>query len=240
MSLTPVSTTKELSRDLKLRVRQLYHSGQLTRKEILDKAPNLTEQQLNEIISEQDDLEDFRLEKFNTQVRNLYELSQSVIDSITNEDLLEASLSAKATLLKNSNDIMRRIYELQMVQLQQSDDMALARLLSLGRDEARRQLTDRFRGLFHVLFAGQDPNEVAHQLGLMDLSKQSGGSKEPKKYALDDDDNDDSPDAEVIHGGVPKLSLVDSDQPDGTNEPGSGDPAQGVGAFRGVKKTKPS
>lgn len=235
-NLQRTTQVKNVSRETRLRVRQLYHSGHLTLEKIREAIPSLTESQLNEIISEPDDLEDFRLEKFNTMIRELDDLAMRTIKSIREEDLAEATISARGNLIKSSNDTVRRLYELAMVERDKSDDMALARLMSLGRDEARRQLTERFRALFHILFSGQKPEEVATQLGLMELKGSAQEDAGPKKYALDDDISD----AEVENDGPPQLGLVSGGQPHTTQSGGSGDSAQGIGAFRGVKKSKPS
>jgi hypothetical protein len=216
-----------------LKVRELYHSGNLSKEVILSRVPSLTESELNAIIAEADDLEDFRLEKFNTLVRKLHGMVDTVVDSVTMEDLEQAPVAARASMLRVASDVMRKTYELQIIEQQKSDDMALARLLAMGRDEARRQLLERFRGLFHVLFGGMAPDEAARQLGLLHMQGAEAADK-IKAYALDEADVEDVTDSS------PGLKLVAGERPDRAESGGRGASTQGIGAFRGTKESKSS
>lgn len=226
--------TSSFPREVKNGLRKLYYDQGVTKEDILGRATemriSLTPTQLDAILSEPDDLADFRMHKFNRMIRDLERMAEDTMNSITEEDLATSSVSQRTTLLRTCIDQVQRLHDLHVIHMEQNEDFKLARLLAMGREEARNQLMERFRSLAHVLFGAMTPDEVMTELniltsgkaGFADDASRGGGGVHPGGLRL----------VKLAGGGE------DDDRPDpGPADGGGSSPTtQGVGAFRGVKE----
>ena len=218
----------DIPRESKIKIRELHYDKHISHATILKRIQGLTAGQLQAILEEPDDLGDFRMHKFNNMTRNLMRASELVLESIQAQDVADATLSQRTSLLKTCTEQVQKLHDLHLLHMEQNEDFKLARLLAMGREEARQQLLDRFRSLAHVLFGSMTPNEVALELKLItgdktDLKESSHASRGKPRLV------------KIMGGG-------EDDDPGtgGDDGAGSSSNAQGVGAFRGIKKGKPS
>ena len=218
-----------IPRELKNLLRSAYYDDGISKESLLARSATLSHGQLDAILSEPDDLMDFRLHKFNKLVRNLTVVAEDVIESLDAESIRVATVSQKSTLLKTAVDTVQRLHDLHLIHMEQNEDFKLARLLAMGREEARTQLMERFRGLAHVLFGSMTPNEVMREMALITGGRTEEKAEAPRGVKL-------VPGLEVVRGGGEDVKHDDGGSVSSADGEGSSQPTQRIGAFRGIKE----
>ena len=209
----------ELSNEQKRVIRRLFFEDGISVDNIASRS-RLTHDEVQAILGDPDPLADFELYHFGELTRKLHEQARKVIDSLTESDLENAPVSSRSTLLKTSLDTMQKTHDLHMIHKDKSEDFKLARLLAMGREEAREALVERFKSLAHILFGGMSEDE------LVTLMRSMNGELPEGDTALT-----------LVEGGGGE----DGHDGNGGADTGRRNGApQGVGAFRGIKEGKPA
>jgi len=244
----------ELSPKYERAIRASFYEHNMSVPQIAAKT-KLSESEIERVISNPDQLSDFAVHHFSKLTRDLHKKAQDLLKSIDNETLTNGTLAAKASMLKSTIETMFKTHDIHKMHMDKHEDFKLARLLAMGRDDARTALMERYRTIGHVLFGGMSPEEMLAQMHILQGEAPAvPDTPSVEAYAGEVGVNGTEPRRDAgSDGGAPDLSLTETtsfytptDSVDGGGEDGSGissidrarsaEAASGIGAFRGVKE----
>ena len=156
----------ELSPKYERAIRASFYEHNMSVPEIAAKC-KISEPEVERVITNPDKLDDFAVHHFSKLTRDLHKKAQELILSIDAETLTHGTLAAKASMLKSTIETMFKTHDIHKMHMDKHEDFKLARLLQMGREDARTALMERYRTIGHVLFGGMPADEMMAQMRML-------------------------------------------------------------------------